>query len=112
MINKNLNSAHVLGEALGQLWTYTSRGWASRYLAQWVRWARASGLEAVKRFARSLVRAKEGVLNYCRHQITTARLEGFNNVISRIIHRACGVTNLDYLFLKLRQESLHWVPQK
>jgi transposase len=111
-INRNLNKVHVLGEALGQLWGYSSRGWAARYLAQWVRWARQSGLAAVRKFARSLVRAKDGVLNYFRHRITTARLEGFNNLISRILHRACGVSNLDYLFLKLRQESLDWLPQK
>lgn len=111
-INRNLNKVHLLGEALGQLWTYRSRGWAARYLTQWVRWARRSGLAAVKAFARSLLRAKDGVLNYFRHRITTARLEGFNNVVSRILHRACGVSNLDYLFLKLRQESLDWVPQK
>ena len=111
-INKNLNIAHVLGEALGEVWTYTSRGWAGRYLAQWVGWAKDSGVAAVRRFAKSLLKAKDEVLNYCKHRITTAQLEGFNNLISRIIHRACGVTNLDYLFLKLRQESLAWLPQK
>jgi transposase len=111
-INRNLNVAHVLGEALGELWTYVKRGWAAKYLAQWVGWAKDSGVAAVRRFAKSLVKAKDEVLNYCKHRITTAQLEGFNNLISRIIHRACGVTNLDYLFLKLRQESLDWLPQK
>jgi len=111
-INRNLNVAHVLGEALGELWTYVKRGWAAKYLAQWVGWAKDSGVAAVRRFAKSLLKAKDEVLNYCKHRITTAQLEGFNNLISRIIHRACGVTNLDYLFLKLRQESLDWLPQK
>jgi transposase len=44
--------------------------------------------------------------------ITTGPLEGFNNTVSRIIHRACGIRSLDYLFLKLRQESSDFVPQK
>ena len=39
-------------------------------------------------------------------------LEAFNNTISRLIHRACGMRDTDYLFLKLRQESLPCVPQK
>jgi ABC-type branched-subunit amino acid transport system substrate-binding protein len=43
---------------------------------------------------------------YLAHRITIGPLEAFNNTVSRIIHRACGVRNLDYLFLKLRQESL------
>ena len=32
-------------------------------------------------------------------------LEGFNNTVSRIIHRARGIRGLDCLILKLRQES-------
>jgi len=111
-INENLSKAHVLGEALKQLWTYKYRAWAEKYLSQWVSWAKESAVAAVQRFGRSLWKAKKEVLNYCRHRITTARLEGFNNVVSRIMHRACGMANLDYLFLKLRQESLDWLPQK
>ena len=111
-INENLKMVHVLGEQLAQLWTYTSRAWAGRYLDQWIGWARESALAPLHRFARSLAKAKEEILNYFTHRITTARLEGFNNVVSRIMHRACGVRDLDYLFLKLRQESLNWVPQK
>jgi len=52
------------------------------------------------------------VLNYCKHRITLGPLESFNNTVSRIIHRACGIKDLDYLFLKLRQESLDFVPPK
>ena len=50
--------------------------------------------------------AKNEILNFCKHRITIGPLEGFNNTISRIIHRTCGLRNTDYLFLKLRQESL------
>ena len=74
--------------------------------------AAVSGVEALRAFARSLLRAKEEVLNYCKHRITTARLEAFNNTISRLIHRACGMRDMDYLFLKLRQESLPCDPPK
>jgi len=64
------------------------------------------GHRAAKGFARGLRRSAEYVLSYCNHWIARGRIEGFNNVISRAIHCACGVRNLDYLFLKLRQESL------
>ena len=63
-------------------------------------------MEQLRHFARSLLRAKEEILNFCKHRITLGPLEAFNNVVARIIHRACGVRDLDYLFLKLRQESL------
>ena len=79
---------------------------------QGTRWALGSGVETLRKFARSLVQAKDQILNYCKYRITTGPLEGFNNTVSRIIHRACGVSDLDYLFLKLRQESLDFVPPK
>jgi transposase len=109
-INENLATAHILHESLRKLWDYKHPKAAAKYLAKWCRWAAVSGVEALRKFGRSLLRAKEEVLNYCKHRITTGRLEGFNNLVSRIIHRACGVQDLDYLFLKLRQESLDFVP--
>lgn len=105
-VNRNLAVVYILKDALRKLWTYKRRKWAAKYLAKWCRWAAVSGVEALRHFARSLLRAKEEVLNFCKHRITLGPLEAFNNVVSRIIHRACGVRDLDYLFLKLRQESL------
>ena len=110
-INENLAKAYILKEALRKLWDYKYPKSAAKYLATWCRWAAVSGVEALRKFGRSLLRAKEEVLNYCKHRITTGRLEGFNNTVSRIIHRACGMQDLDYLFLKLRQESLEFVLQ-
>ena len=110
-INANLMRTHVLGEALRPLWGYKYRRWAEKYFDKWVGWAVESGVDAVHKFASSLSNAKREILNYCKHRITTGPLEAFNNVVSRIIHRACGMPNLNYLFLKLRQESLDFVPQ-
>ena len=68
--------------------------------------------KALRKFGRSLLKAKQEVLNFCKYRITTGPLEAFNNTVSRIIHRACGMQNLDYLFLKLRQESIESHLQK
>lgn len=105
-LNKNLSTAYVLKDALKRLWTYRYRACALKYLARWVDWARESALPALVQFAEGLWRDRDEVVAYCRHPITTGRLEGFNNTISRFIHRACGIRDLNYLFLKLRQESL------
>jgi transposase len=96
----------VLKEALGVVWTCRHRGYARRYLEKWLDWAMESGLEPVKRFARTLKKHIPEVLNYCKHQITTGPLEGFNNTVSLLIHRANGFKNMEYRYLKLRQESL------
>jgi transposase len=111
-MNRNLSIVYILKDALRKLWDYKYPAAAATYLNKWTTWAAVSGIEPLRHFGRSLLKAKVEVLNFCRHHITTGPLEGFNNTISRIIHRACGVTNLDYLFLKLRQESLETVPPK
>lgn len=111
-INENLAKAYILKEALRKLWDYQYPKAAAKYLAKWCDWAAVSGVEQLRPFGRSLRRAKEEVLNFCRHKITLGPLEGFNNLISRILHRACGIRDPGYLFLKLRQESLEPDPQK
>jgi len=105
-MNRNLAATYILKDALGKLWDYRHPKAAAKYLARWCGWAVVSGIEPVRKFGRSLMKAKEEVLNSCRHRITTGRPEGFDNTISRIVHPACGIRSLDYLFLKLRQESL------
>ena len=111
-MNRNLGVVYILKDGLRKLWDYRYPKAAAKYLQRWCGWAAVSGIEALRKFSRSLLKARHEVLNYCRHRITTGPLEGFNNTVSRIIHRACGVRSLDYLFLKLRQESLQSVPPK
>lgn len=105
-LNANIATVELLKDDLRKLWTYTYRAWAERHLKRWVDWALSTSIAPLKRFARGLLGAKEEVLNFCKHPITTGRLEAFNNVVSRIIHRACGVRDIEYLLLKLRQESI------
>ena len=104
--NRDLSVVYVLKDAFKQVWTYTYRKCADKCLSGWIGMAMESGVAELKRFANGLVEAKEQILNFCQHRITSARIEAFNTLVSRVIHKACGVSNLDYLFLKLRQESL------
>jgi len=105
-LNENIATVELLKDDLRQLWTYRYRAWAERWLERWIDWALSTSIRPLKRFARGLRAGKDEVLNYCKHRITSGRLEGFNNIISRVVHRACGIKDLQYLFLKLRQESL------
>ena len=104
--NHDLSVVYVLKDAFKQIWTYTYRKCADNCLSRWIAMASQSCIPELKRFANGLVAAKEQILNFCQHRITSARIEAFNTIVSRVIHKACGVSNLDYLFLKLRQESL------
>lgn len=105
-INSDLCTLEILKTDLRRLWCFQYRAWAERWLTRWVDWAVESQIPPLQRFARGLLKAKDEVLNYCKHRITSGRLEGFNNLVSRIIHRGCGIKNTDYLYAKLRQESL------
>ncbi len=104
--NRDLSIVYLLKDAFKAVWTYTYRRSADKCLTNWIVMAVESGVGELARFARGLIAAKEQILNFCEHRITSARIEAFNTIVSRVIHKACGVANLDFLFLKLRQESL------
>lgn len=104
---EDLNCVHVLKEELRRLWDYTYGAWARKHLNKWIEWAReAPEIAPLQRFADSIEKSKEGILNFFSHRVTNGLIEGFNNLISRINHRSCGHRDLDYFWLKLRQESL------
>jgi transposase len=104
--NAVLSSAHALAEQLRVLWTYWHRGYAERFLRNWVSMVEESGIVRLIRFARYLWRSREGVVNFVLHRITSGPLEALNGTIERILRRSCGMRDIDYLFLKVRQESL------
>ena len=45
--------------------------------------------------------------SFIRHRITSAILEASNATIFRIVKLACGNRDLEYLFLKIKQEYRH-----
>ena len=104
--NQNLSTAHLLAEQLRLLWEYQHRGYAERYLREWALWVEESQRVPMIRFARGLWRDREHILSYIRYGITTGPLEALNGSIERILRRACGMRDLEYLYLKIRQESV------
>lgn len=105
-VNENLLTVDMLKDDLHQLWACEDEHDAEVWLDDWIDWALDTTIEPLRRFARGLRRSARGILNYFTHRITSGPIEGFNNLISRAIHRACGVRDREYLYLKLRQESL------
>ncbi|MFT5084354.1 MAG: transposase, partial [Lentisphaeria bacterium] len=41
-------------------------------------------------FSKGLNRDREELLSYCKHKVTSAKIESFNATIKRIIRKACG----------------------
>ena len=105
-INENLNIAYILKEQFRLAWSYSYAGCARRFLERWVDQVRESGIEPLIGFANGVARDLEGIVSWCRHHLTNGPIEGFNSTVARVLFRARGIRSTDYLYLKLRQESL------
>jgi transposase len=105
-INEPLLKTYVLKDSLKRLWTYVYPKSAEKYLDKWISLANETKLQPLVSFAKGLNRDRKEILSFIRNRITSAKLEAFNATISRIVKRACGYRDLDYLFLKIRQEAV------
>ena len=105
-VNEPLSKVYVLLEDFRDVLDQTYVGYAEKYLAMWIETAMESGLAVVQRFAQRIRDVSRQVVNAVRYQLNNGRLEGFNNLIARILHRGCGYADIDYLKLKLRQAAL------
>ncbi|MCH5285021.1 MAG: transposase [Akkermansiaceae bacterium] len=72
-------------------------------LIEWIRMAMASKVPLIKNFARGIRDKFNDIINSFRYHINSARIEAMNADINRVQARCCGLFDLRYLFLKLRQ---------
>lgn len=103
--NEALFQAYLLKDAFSTLWTYVRPKWASKFLDNWIQWAQETQLQPLIKFAKGVDRDRKEILAWIKHRVTSAKLESFNATISRIVKRACGYRDLEYLYLKIRQEA-------
>lgn len=101
--NKRLNTAYVLKESFGQLWSYEREGWARRFFENWrasLKWQR---LKPYEKFAEMIDRHWDGIAAYCRpeNKVSLGFVEGLNNKIRVIQRRAYGLRDENYLRLKI-----------
>jgi len=101
--NKRLNTAYLLRETFGQLWSYQTEGWARRFFDNWkasLKWQR---LKPYEKFAAMVERHWEGVAAYShpRNKVPLGFVEGLNNKIRVIQRRSYGLRDEEYLRLKI-----------
>jgi len=101
--NKRLNTAYVLKESFGELWSYEREGWARRFFENWrasLKWQR---LKPYEEFAEMIDRHWDGIAAYCRpeNKVSLGFVEGLNNKIRVIQRRAYGIRDEEYLRLKV-----------
>jgi transposase len=101
--NRRLNTAYVLKEQFGQMWSYQREGWARRFFENWrdsLRWQR---LKPYQKFAEMIERHWDGIAAYCKpeNKVALGFVEGLNNKIRVIQRRAYGLRDEEYLRLKI-----------
>ncbi len=101
--NQRLNTAYLLKESFGQLWSYEREGWARRFFENWrasLKWQRLAPYE---KFAQMIDRHWDGIAAYCQpeNKVSLGFVEGLNNKIRVIQRRAYGLRDEEYLRLKV-----------
>jgi transposase len=101
--NKRLNTAYLLKESFGQLWSYQREGWARRFFENWrssLKWQR---LKPYEKFAEMIDHHWDGIAAYCNpeNKVSLGFVEGLNNKIRVIQRRAYGLRDEEYLRLKI-----------
>jgi len=88
--NQPIVRGYYLKEAFQRFWDYQREGWARPYLTRWLWWAAHSRLEPFVRFARLIREHLDGVLAWTRLRVANGALEGMNNKVKVVSHRAYG----------------------
>tara|TARA_B100001971_G_scaffold127166_1_gene117180 strand:- start:37 stop:1047 length:1011 start_codon:yes stop_codon:yes gene_type:complete len=101
--NKRINTAYLLKESFGQLWSYEREGWARRFFENWrssLKWQR---LKPYEKFAEMIDHHWDGIAAYCKpeNKVSLGFVEGLNNKIRVIQRRAYGLRDEEYLRLKI-----------
>jgi len=101
--NKRLNTAYLLKESFGQLWSYQAEGWARRFFDNWKQALKWQRLKPYEKFAEMIERHWDGIAAYSRpeNKVSLGFVEGLNNKIRVIQRRAYGLRDEDYMRLKI-----------
>lgn len=102
-LNETLFTVLLLRDKLRQIWGYRYRRYAAETIDEWCALARTVGHPAVSKFAATIERHRDGILNHCDYPIHTSKLEGINNKIKVIKRKAYGYHDQRYFSLKVIQ---------
>ena len=88
-LNARVYRGYLLKEELRMLYRCSYRA-ARGHLDAWLRWASRSKLRPFVKLARTLRNYRDGVLDAIRFGLSNGRMEGLNNKIGVLKHRAYG----------------------
>lgn len=100
-LNRSLAVAYYLKEDLCQIWQQSTKAIAAKFLTDWCRRARASGIKVLITMANTLEGHRKGILNWYNYPISSGPLEGINNKIGALQRMAYGYRDKHYFIAKL-----------
>ena len=103
--NKPLFYMYNMKELLRYFWKFKNPERAKEFLYLWCHDALTSGIKPFIRLGMTINKYKDQILNYFKHHITNAMVEGINNKIKTLKRQAYGFRDLEYF--KLRLYHLH-----
>jgi len=95
--NRSLYRAYLLKEALAHLLGHQQPGRAKKALNEWLTWASRSRLRPFLRVARTIRKYRDRILAYVDFRLTNGPVEGVNNRIRTVAHRAFGFHSAEAL---------------
>lgn len=99
--NQPLATAYYLKEDLRQLRFQVDKDTAQAAIEGWIKRAYASGINLLKKMAKTLQRYKCEILAYYDYPISSGPLEGLNNKIKTLKRQAYGYRDTEFFKLKI-----------
>ena len=103
ILNRDLYIGYLLKEQFWQVFQTREVNTATLRLILWIKMCMKSKVKILRNFARKISEQFNEVINGIRYKINSARIESANAAIKRIQAKSCGLFDVRYLFLKLRQ---------
>ena len=94
LLKYNLKSmrAYLLKEEFQLLWTYSTAGWAGKFIDRWTTKVMRSKIEPLKKEAKTIRKHKSLILNWFRakKQLSSGIVEGLNNKAKLTMRKSYG----------------------
>lgn len=100
--NQALMTVYVMKASLKELWHATSAWQWRKAWRTWLRMARSSDIEPLRKFANKLAHYWRGIVARVRWPMHTGQLEGINNRIKVMKRIAYGYRDSAFFFLKIK----------
>ncbi|MFH1951800.1 MAG: ISL3 family transposase [Pseudomonadota bacterium] len=102
-LNLKTVRAYLLKEDLQRFWSYTTPGWAGRFLDEWCQRTLRSRIDPMKKVAKMLRNHRGLLLNWFRvkDRIALGAVEGFNNKAKLTTKKAYGFRSYEVVKIAL-----------